>query len=349
MTRHTNADARRPPGKAFPPLVEVDSRLRYHLIYEHLRNAIREGRIQPGLVLLEGPVALIFGTSRAPVRKAFELLHDEGLLCTFEGRGYLVATPDGSAPIPLRASLSESVLGFDSPPPPLDLPPSSERVYQSLEEVVSTSIVFGHFRIDESSAAEAFGVSRGVVREALARLRDRGLVEKSAYSHWRCGPLTARAVAQDYEIRRLLEPAALAASQPFLRHEQLIGALREIDAAVAKPDSIGASELQKLETTLHVECLSYAPNTKLLQAISHAHMPLTVNHVFYSSFNLGPEPGTLVEHREVLRSLIAGDVDRAVTALHSHLLAGQKRTLQRLKVLAVLPEHELPSFMVRVE
>ena len=72
---------------------DSERRLRYELIRQRLRQAIVEQRVVPGLVLLEGPVAKVFGTSRIPVRKAFELLHAEGLLSTFDGRGYLVARP----------------------------------------------------------------------------------------------------------------------------------------------------------------------------------------------------------------------------------------------------------------
>ncbi|ASW04323.1 GntR family transcriptional regulator (plasmid) [Paraburkholderia aromaticivorans] len=326
----------------------TDAPLRYRLIHDQLKNAIALGKIAPGLVLLEGPVARVFGTSRVPVRKAFEMLHAGGLLHTFEGRGYVVASPDGSAPPPLRAPLSESALGFDEAHAPLALPSNSERIYHAMEAAVSIGITFGHFRIDESEAAEAFGVSRGTVREALSRLRDLGLVEKSAYSHWLCGPLTARAVAHDYELRVLLEPAALRASMPHLSKEKLTLALAEVERAIDEPDSIDADALERIETALHVECLSQAPNKKLLGMIGHAHMPLTVNHAFYNAFNLHPEAGTLVEHRAVLKHLLAGSTEAAVTALADHLHAGQKRTLQRLKVLAVLPEPDLPVFMHRI-
>jgi DNA-binding GntR family transcriptional regulator len=328
--------------------IEADSRLRYRVIHDHLKSAIELGNITPGLVLLEGPVARIFGTSRVPVRKAFEMLHAGGLLHTFEGRGYLVARTDGSVPEPLRASLSEEALGFDRPPEPLDIPSNSERIYDSLEAAISLGMVFGHFRIDESDAAEAFGVSRSTVREALSRLRDRGLVEKSAYSHWLCGPLTARAVAQDYELRVLLEPAALKASAPSLSREQLSAALSDIDRAIADPDSTDAAALNRLETTLHEKFLSFAPNRKLLATIDHAHMPLIVNHAFYDAFRLRPEAGTLSEHRTVIERLLEGDFLAASEALAEHLRHGQVRTRQRLKVLAVLPDPDLPAYMQRI-
>jgi DNA-binding GntR family transcriptional regulator len=333
---------------AMMPDTGADSRLRYQLIHDRLKSAIVRGRITAGLVLLEGPVARLFGTSRVPVRKAFEMLHAGGLLHTFDGRGYLVAHPEGGVPSPVREPLSEAALGFDETPPPLDLPSHSERIYDALEAAVSLSIVFGHFRINEGDAADTFGVSRGVVREALQRLRDLGLVEKTAYSHWLCGPLTARAVAQDYELRMLLEPAALAASQPFLSHDVLVAARDALDRAIATPDEVDAAALHRLELTLHVECLAYAPNRKLLGMVGRAHMPLTVNHAFYEAFHMHPDVGTLVEHREVVTRLIAGDANGAADALAAHLQAGCRRTLQRLKVLAVLPEPELPGYMQRI-
>jgi DNA-binding GntR family transcriptional regulator len=327
---------------------EADSRLRYRVIHDQLKSAIALGNIAPGLVLLEGPVARIFGTSRVPVRKAFEMLHAGGLLITFEGRGYLVARADGSAPEPLRAPISEETLGFDRPPEPLDIPTNAERIYDSLEAAISLGIVFGHFRIDESHAAEAFGVSRGTVREVLNRLRDRGLVEKSAYSHWLCGPLTARAVRQDYELRVLLEPAALRASGPTLPREKLEAALRDIECAIDDPDSVHAAALHHLETTLHDTFLAGASNRKLLATISHAHMPLIVNHAFYDAFRLHPEMGTLTEHRTVIELLLQGKFDAASEALAAHLRNGETRTRQRLKVLAVLPDPDLPAYMHRI-
>jgi len=329
-------------------LTEADSRLRYRVIHDQLKSAIALGKIPPGLVLLEGPVARIFGTSRVPVRKAFEMLHAGGLLVTFEGRGFLAASPDGSVPEPLRTPISEDMLGFDRPPEPLDIPSNSERISDSLESAISLGIVFGHFRIDESIAAESFGVSRGTVREVLSRLRDRGLVEKSAYSHWLCGPLTARAVREDYELRRLLEPAALAASAPSLSRAQLQAALEEVQGAIARPDSVDAGALYRLEATLHQTLLAGAPNRKLLAAISHAHIPLIVNHAFYDAFGLHPETSMLLEHRTVIELLLRGEFDAAARALAQHLEHGEARTRQRLKVLAVLPEPDLPGYMQRI-
>ena len=71
MTRRTRAPVSLPPCTLAEVAVDADTRLRYRLIHDHLKKAIALGRVAPGLVLVEAPVARIFGTSRVPVRKAF--------------------------------------------------------------------------------------------------------------------------------------------------------------------------------------------------------------------------------------------------------------------------------------
>lgn len=99
-----------------------ERKLRYELIRHRLRQAIVDRRIVPGLVLLEGPVADVFGTSRVPVRKAFHLLHEEGLLQKFMGRGYMVA-PRGQQVEPLRLPIDEASLGQDAQDATIYIPP----------------------------------------------------------------------------------------------------------------------------------------------------------------------------------------------------------------------------------
>ena len=85
---------------------------RYRAIYSSLRSAIQIGRLLPGQVLLEGPIAEVFGTSRIPVRKALKLLSDEGMIRRFDGWGYLVGRPHGVFPRPVRTVIDSVLLAF---------------------------------------------------------------------------------------------------------------------------------------------------------------------------------------------------------------------------------------------
>ena len=63
--------------------------------------------------------------------------------------------------------------------------------------------------LTQQELADHLGVSRTVVRDVLARLQERGLIRKSASSHWIAGPLTARTVSEKFQLRGIVEPAAL--------------------------------------------------------------------------------------------------------------------------------------------
>lgn len=122
------------------------------MIQESLRGAILGKRLPPNLVLLEGAIAQLFGTSRGPVRKALELLHEEGLVSRFEGRGFL-ATPDPAAVTPVREALTPDLLGLgNNDEPAVDTRPAADRIHAEVEAAVATCLAFGHFRIVETLA-----------------------------------------------------------------------------------------------------------------------------------------------------------------------------------------------------
>ena len=71
------------PTKSAPTATEETGSARYEVIRQLLHNILMQKRIPQGLVLLEGPLAQLFGTSRVPVRRALSLLHEEGLIARF--------------------------------------------------------------------------------------------------------------------------------------------------------------------------------------------------------------------------------------------------------------------------
>jgi DNA-binding GntR family transcriptional regulator len=330
------------------PMSAEESRTasRYAMIRQVLRDAIVNGAAAHGLVLLEAPLAELFGTSRVPVRKALNLLHDDGLISRFDGRGYLV-NPDGGEIEPLRLTLSHKQFGLDSSEELVDTRPLSERIYQDMGAALSTCIAFGHYRLDEQAAAGHFGVSRAVVREALMRLRDRGLVEKEPYSQWLAGPLTAREVTEDYELRACLEPEALRQTAPGLARDHLEAMLVRVLAAQSNPQC-SLAEIEHIEEDLHQHCLAGLQNQKMATLIRQGQSPMIISRIFYSQLGVGPDDAMLAEHRLILELLLNGAFEAAALNLKEHLQHARQRMLQRLKVLSVLPEHEVPGYLTKL-
>ncbi len=63
-------------------------------VAEALSTAIIEGRLKPGERLIETDLAERFGVSKSPIREAFRLLEQEGLVASYPRRGITVAEID---------------------------------------------------------------------------------------------------------------------------------------------------------------------------------------------------------------------------------------------------------------
>lgn len=326
---------------------EDRSASRYEMIRNTLRDAIVAGHAAPGLVLVEAPLAALFGTSRVPVRQALQLLHEEGLIRRFEGRGYVIDAAGEQSP-PQRLPLTRQLLGLEPRQELIDTRALGERVHDELASCVAAFMVFGHYRLDEQRAAEALNVSRNVVREALMRLRDRGLVEKEPYAQWLAGPLTAQAVTEDYELRALLEPDALRQSAGLLGREVLQAMLERVITAQQAGSAVARAAIEQVEQDLHVTCLAGLRNGRMAAVIRQSQIPMSIGRVLHQALGSSNDEAMLVEHRLVLESLLYGTADSAALSLREHLLRARERTLQRLKVMSVLPEPTLPSYLERL-
>lgn len=309
----------------------------YEIVERALRASIGAGRLPAGLVLLEGPIAEIFQTSRAPVQRALARLEADGLIHRFEGRGFLVG-PEATGVAPMRTDIRG--FGLDAAEEIDEAQQSRaswERIYATAERQIASCLVFGRYRIVEAGMAEHFGVSRTVVRDVLGRLQERGLIEKNASSHWIAGPLTARAIRELYEMRRLLEPPALVSAAPSVPSgdiEAMLDRLRRAEAARPRPPP---ETMDEIEEDLHVRCVLATPNARLADALRHNQLPLLATHAFTRSLGIADDQPILTEHRLVLELLAQEAWPAAAAVLETHLQAAERRAVARLKTLAVIP------------
>jgi DNA-binding GntR family transcriptional regulator len=106
-----------------------------------------------------------------------------------------------------------------------------------------------------------------------------------------------------------------------------------------------AAELELLEEDLHIRCLEPAGNKLMMQILRQHQSPFIITRIFYDLLAIPVETATLEEHALVYDMLLKGNWALAAACLKDHLERAQSRTLQRLKVLSVLPVPDLPNFM----
>jgi len=98
------------PNSGQEPLYDTISRI--------LRHNITSGRLPDGLVLIEGPIAKVMQTSRAPVQASLRMLNAEGLFTGFGGAAIWLAPPCPGFALSARHWMNSTLKFRPHPDPP---------------------------------------------------------------------------------------------------------------------------------------------------------------------------------------------------------------------------------------
>jgi DNA-binding GntR family transcriptional regulator len=318
----------------------------YRKIHGILEQKILGNEIEPGTVILEGPIAEFFGISRAPVKTALANLIDQGLVKRFEGRGYLV-TGGLLTPVARQRAFDPAILeNVDIGRTDLKTPAAWERIYDEVERELASHSPFGRKRIIENDLAQHFGVSRTVAHDVLTRLQNLGIIDKDRQSRWFVVPLTVERVRHLYEVRRILEPAALAKAATMIRRETVEEMIRRLDATWAAYPDVSIQQLDRLEHDLHIGCISRCDNQELLDLLKRTQALLISNkYVLGGHIELPGIDPFMGEHRVILQALLDGRPARAAAALRRHLDLSVTKVVRRLEILQTSEPPPLPPYM----
>jgi DNA-binding GntR family transcriptional regulator len=149
-----------------------------------------------------------------------------------------------------------------------------------------------------------------------------------------------------YQVRRLLEPAALRSAFPLIDPAQLL-AMRDalVEAETRYPD-IGIDELDSFENQLHVRIVDSSPNRRLIAALRASQLPLlATNYLLKHYLGTPTEEPFLAEHRLIVELLIQRAPDAAAAALEAHLLSALRKGLSRLEALRASHQPSVPPYL----
>lgn len=214
----------------------------------------------------------------------------------------------------------------------------ADAVVEQIESMIVDGILKeGRKLPSERELAEAMGVSRPKLREALQTLERRGLVNVRHGEGTFIATLTGRAMSPallalyarhgrafyDYlEYRREQEAFAsrLAAERATQSDkERLRDILDKLQTAWEEADTEAS---QEADLALHVAVVDASQNTTLIHMMASIY-DLTRQGLFYNRKFLRTMDGTgkklLDQHKEIVESILATDPDRAEKAARDHL------------------------------
>ncbi|MBE0463653.1 GntR family transcriptional regulator [Halomonas colorata] len=297
-------------------------------LYTALKQSIAGGRLEPGLVLLEGNIAELFGISRSPVRQTLARLNEEQYICRFEGRGYLV----GASPSEIvRRSLSErdfKQLGYA---PKVDRTASWRAHIDSVEHDIVLCSIKGTFELNELQLSKSLNVSRTVTHQILLHLQSIGLVEKIKYNSWSVVPLDDKRLHNLYEARRQLEPYMIARAANNISESALNGYISKLKHAADSYPDIKSELLDELENDLHHTAVSLGDNQEVMNMLRRTHPILLISkHLLGRVLKLPDQDPFFDEHLWVFEKIRLQKPDKAAKLLMAHLERSESKVLERL-------------------
>lgn len=313
----------------------------YAAIQAVLRAHIVEGALPAGLVLGQANVARAFNVSRVPAGIALSRLLDEGLVETFEGRGFVV--PGAK---PFRAELFDAGL---SVPPEIVNSSINRRgqIYSEVEHAVAACLAYGRFMLNETALAQHYDVSRTIAHEVLTQLERLGIIEQDSNNRWYAGPLSGDELVHHFEMRWILEPQALRQAYPLLDEGDIRDRLRRGEAA--RHHAMQPLDREQLETDLHVRTLAPCPNSLLLHAVQRSQRILIATHSAFASYQSLYEIKRMSsEHVSIYEALLASDINQACALLEAHLRRSLTPNLEILGRLDALPDALRLPYLVQV-
>src|SRR6188508_1147179 len=201
----------------------------------------------------------------------------------------------------------------------------NERVYDELRTRVLTRQEPAGRKLSLHVLAAELGVSRSPVHHALTRLVAEGLLTVQPRRGYFVAPVTARAVAEGYDVRLALELLAAERTVGRLDPAQLA---RFADLLERTNAAISHEEWDAANAAFHEHQIDLAGNALL----SRFYRELSVNlmmQVIRGGHVEGHEH-LVTEHRRIVEAISAGDLPAAEGAIREHIDTGRRIALDAI-------------------
>jgi DNA-binding GntR family transcriptional regulator len=198
-----------------------------------------------------------------------------------------------------------------------------EQVYHALRALLRSGQIGVGQPLQEVQLAEKLGVSRTPVREAMTRLASEGLLVSDGRS-FVVPTLALRDVDDIYEVRFLIEPAALRSIAAFTSDRAVRAPIDlALAAAVAAQKAGDADGFREAHRRFREAWLALVPNRRLVRAVEQYADHL--QHIRALTLgNAQVRAIVLKGHKRIAAALAAGDGEAAAAAMHANLTEARR-------------------------
>lgn len=205
---------------------------------------------------------------------------------------------------------------------------NAEKAYNYiLDRIYSKELQMGS-PVNELAISEDIGLSRSPVREALRRLEVEGMVDYYPGRGNFVVMLNAEDIDEIFELREVLETAALRKSAEHLDRqiiEQLEETVRELDPGETEPE-----EFYKADKAIHNAIVDHCGNKRLIgmyrTLMLQIELVRRVSARHETHFSISKK-----YHLDILENIKEGNTEEAVRLLGEHLEQVRESTVSVVK------------------
>lgn len=194
----------------------------------------------------------------------------------------------------------------------------AERIYARLKEEIFDFHLLPGDRFSENEVAERMAASRTPVREALYRLQREGYVDVLYRSGWQVKPFDFRFFEEIYDLRIIIELAAVRKICEQEISSPLLDDLKRIWLVSPAERLSDASTVSMLDERFHEMLVEAAGNGEMAKI--HHGITERIRIIRRLDFTKKPRvEATYIEHGKILRAVLQRRADQAQMLLKSHI------------------------------
>jgi DNA-binding GntR family transcriptional regulator len=191
----------------------------------------------------------------------------------------------------------------------------SAQAYRALSDMIRQRRLKGGQSILEAPLAEALGISRTPLREALQRLEGERMVWKSDGRNYVVRKVDIGEYLQSLRLRLLIEPEAAALAMPMVPRAKLHDVRREVQDLILSSAS-HTDYHWDTDDRLHGLIMDFCGNAVMAKVLSDLRVTTRLFEIDRLKDRLKPDS---TEHLEILDAIAAEDAARTRRAVAAHV------------------------------
>ncbi len=172
-------------------------------------------------------------------------------------------------------------------------------------------------RLNEVALSRELGVSRTPLREALNRLVAERLFDFRPGQGFFCRALDAQSIYDLFELRQIIETAAVRAACDKASDNELQTLRDELYATGIDITGLTVEEAVSRDEAFHLGIAKLSGNMELLHMLTRINE--RIRYIRWISMSLDRVQRSKDEHKRVMQALLDRDADAAARALSAHI------------------------------